>query len=229
MSGFDRLPGLRASQEKRPALPCPLGARPGGERKKRLLPLVFILVIGLLLPLGAAPSPEEMEIPVETQVPLFLKILTFDRNLKKRVGDEIVLGIVYQEKFRTSLNVKNEVEQYLKGSIETRIDDIPFRWVCIPLSSVRDLKTTLGKTRVDIVYISPLRAVDVESLAAITRSLGIASMTGVPEYCRLGIAISIGSKGGSPVININLSAAQAEGIDFSSRLLKLAKVINEPK
>ena len=189
----------------------------------------FILVIGLILLLGGALSAQEMEIPVDAQVPLFLKILTFDRNLKNRVGDEIVLGVVYQEKFRTSLNVKDQVEQYLKGLPETRIDEVPLRWVCIPLGSPKDLKTTLEKEKVDIVYISPLRAVDVESLAAITRSLGIASMTGVPEYCRMGIAISIGSKGGSPLININLPAAQAEGIDFSSRLLKLAKVIDDRK
>jgi len=194
-----------------------------------LLLLGIFFLAGLFPLLYGAPSPEEMETPVEVQVPLFLKILTFDRNLKKRVGDEIVLGIVYQEKFRTSFNVKDQVEQYLKGMPENTIDEIPFRWICIPLVSPADLQTIMKKEQVDIVYICPLRAVDVEALAAVSRSLGTTSMTGVPDYCPLGITITISAKGGTPLININLTAAQAEGIDFGSRLLKLAKVIHENK
>ncbi len=203
------------------------------NRKKQLftawpgyikISLAVLLIIQFA---GRAIAVEEMEVPVDIQIPLFMKILTYDRNLKKRVGDEIVMGVVYQEKFRKSLNVKTQLEKYLANSKEDKIDDVPFRYVLINLSSLSMFKAILAREKVDIVYIAPLRAAAVEALAADCRALGITSLTGVPAYCELGIAISIGSKGESPQIIINLPGAQSEGADFSSQLLKLAKVIDQ--
>jgi hypothetical protein len=195
-------------------------ARPGYI--KILLAILLIIQFA-----GTVIAREEMEVPVDIQIPLFLKILTYDRNLKERVGDEIVMGVVYQEKFRKSLNVKTQLEKYLANSKEDKIDDVPFRYVSINLSSLSMFKAILAREKVDIVYIAPLRAVAVETLAADCRSMGITSLTGVPAYCELGIAISIGSKGESPQIIINLPGAQSEGADFRSQLLKLAKVIDQ--
>jgi len=190
--------------------------------------LLLILLVLIFPPPGSA-NPVEMEAPVDVQVPLFLKILTFDRKLKERFGDEIVLGIVYQEKFRKSLNTKNRFVNRLKKLPEKNIADIPFRYVSVPLTTLSQFKTALAKKKVDIIYITPLRAVAVGPLAAVSRSLGITSLTGVPGYCESGIAVSIGSKGGSPLIIINLPGALSEGADFSSQLLKLAKVIKKER
>ncbi len=202
------------------------------DKKKQLSKAVhryikILLAALLIIQSAGAVSAEEMEVPIDIQFPLFLKILPFDRNLKERVGDEIVLGIVFQEKFRKSLNVKTQLENFLEKSKENKIDDVPFRYVLINLSSLSKFKAILAREKVDIVYITPLRAIAVETLVSACRSMGITSLTGVPAYCELGIAISIGSKGGSPLIIINLPGARSEGADFSSRLLKLARVINK--
>jgi hypothetical protein len=189
---------------------------------KILLAVLFIVQLA-----GPAAAVDEMEVPVEIQFPLFLKILPFDRNFKNRVGDEIVIGIVYQEKFRKSLNVKTQLENFLEKSKENKIDDLPFRYILINLGSLSEFKAILAREKVDIVYITPLRAIAVDTLVSYSRSLGITSLTGVPAYCELGIAISIGTKGESPIIIINLPGARSEGADFSSRLLKLARVINK--
>lgn len=202
------------------------------DRKKQLFKAVhkyikILLAALLIIQLAGTASAVEMEVPIEIQIPLFLKILPFDRNLKNRVGDEIVLGIVYQEKFRKSLNVKTQLENFLEKSKENKIDDVPFRYVLINLSRLSEFKAILAREKVDIVYITPLRAIAVETLVSHCRSMGITSLTGVPAYCELGIAISIGTKGESPIIIINLPGARSEGADFSSRLLKLARVINK--
>jgi hypothetical protein len=47
----------------------------------------------------------------------------------------------------------------------------------------------------------------------------------VPDYVGAGCAVGIGTEGEKPLIIINLPAAKAEGADFSSQLLQLAKVI----
>ena len=137
----------------------------------------FLLVILLTLQLGAAGSviPEDIETPVDVHIPIFFRILTFDRNFKNRVGEEIVIGIVYQERFRKSYNIKSQLESYLEGLPVKKIADVPFRYVSISLSSLSEFKTSLEKEKVDIVYFTPLRAVSIQSLVAVSRSPGITS------------------------------------------------------
>lgn len=172
---------------------------------------------------------QEIEVPEDIQVKLFAKILTFDRKIKERAGEEMVLGLVYQQKFRKSLNVKNRFEKYLRLHLDQNdtIEGIPVRAVSLDLEDFSQFHDRLSEEKVDIIYVAPLRAIDIEALAAVSRDLGITSMTGVPEYCGSGIAVCIGSKGGTPQIIINLQASQSEGADFGSRLLKLARIINK--
>ncbi|MCI0471512.1 MAG: hypothetical protein L0Y73_07640, partial [Candidatus Aminicenantes bacterium] len=159
-----------------------------------------------------------METPIDVHFPLLFKILTYDRNLVKRVGEEIVFGILYQEKFRKSFNVKINVDNFLRhwSNTNSRIENIPCRFVYINLSSPDDLKTRLAREKVDVVYVAPLRAFPLDSLVTICRGAGITSFTGVPEYCEAGISLGIGSRGESPLIIINLAGSQQEGADFSS-------------
>jgi hypothetical protein len=165
-----------------------------------------------------------MVVPVDVQLSLFSKILTFDRNLKTRVGEEIVVGIVYQGKFRKSLNVKDEIENF-KNQFLSKIDEIPVRYVSIDISEESDLANTISKNSIDILYITPVRALDLEVITIVSRTKHIITLTGVPDYVESGLSVGIGVKGGKPQIMINLSAAKAEGIDFNSKLLNLAKVV----
>lgn len=200
----------------------------GRALNKGMKTLFFIIFIICLAGPAAA---QEIETPVDVHIPIFLKVLSFDRNLKKRVGngDEIILAIVFQEKFRKSLNVKNQAEKFLEQFTGNKIADIPLRTVPLALDDLAGLKTALLKEKVVVMYITPLRAVDIKGLVFICRSIHITSLTGVPEYCGAGVAVSVGSKGGNPEIIINRDAAETEGADFSSQLLKLATLIHEMK
>jgi len=167
---------------------------------------------------------QEIAVPVNLQFPLFSKILTFDRNLKPRVGKEIVIGIVYQRKFRRSLNVKNELVETMSKSPVKKVENIPIRQVSIDIDRV-DLANAVVKNNIDVLYITPLRAIGMETITSVSRAKQVLTLTGVPDYVESGLAVSIGIKGKKPQIIINLAAAKAEGVNFSSQLLKLAKVI----
>ena len=77
----------------------------------------------------------------------------------------------------------------------------------------------------DVLYITPMRAVDLGSITKQTRAAARVTLTGVPEYVDAGIAVGVDLQGERPRILINLAAARAEGADFDSRLLKLAKIV----
>lgn len=187
----------------------------------RHLRLVF-----LLLAAGppAALAAQEMAVPIAVQLPLFVKILTFDRNRVAQPGGPIVMGVLYQSKFRASANVADEIRR-TAGRLSGAGNGAVLRVIALDLDDTSDLESALSRLQLTVLYVSPLRAVDLESVAAATRKARILTLTGVPRYVAAGLSIGIDLKGERPDIVINLPAAKAEGADLDAQLLKLARVI----
>ncbi len=162
---------------------------------------------------------------MEVQVPLFAKITTFDRNPASRGARELVIGILYQRKLRESLDVKEDFVKALEAIPERQIGGVSFRCVPIDWEGSKDISALLAEERIHILYVAPLRAVSIESLAAAVRTRGIRTWTGIPEYVNRGLALGIGVRGERPLILVNLTASRAEGADISSQLLSIARVI----
>lgn len=187
-------------------------------RLRRMILSLAVILISTRMAISV-----QMPIPVDIQWALFTKILQFDRNLPERVGDEIVIGIVFQERYRNSLTVKNNLLQ--AASSDSLIRNIGVRYVPIKLSPGVDFKSVIMDGDIDVLYITPLRAFDLKIITDVSRAEDLLTLTGVPEYVAKGITVGIGQRANKPLIIINKEAAKAEGVDFSSRLLKLAKVI----
>ncbi len=180
-----------------------------------------------LAPLGRPPSDDvqEIAVPVEVQVPLLAKILSFDRNLAARSERELVLGVLFQRRYRTSANVADEVRDAVRRLPPGAVGGRRVRTVPIDLDDTPDLETALGRNGVLVLYVAPLRAADIRALASICRSLRVTSITGVPSYVESGVSVGIGVRGERPEIVINLVASRAEGADLNAQLLKLARIV----
>ena len=164
----------------------------------------------------------QMPLPVKDQMPLFLKILTYDKNLPQR-GDEIVIGVLYQERFRESLLAKNELMEVMKQY--KTVSGHPIRLAPLALDGRTSLAAALDDLRINVFYVSPLRAFDLDAITEVSRDREIVTLTGIPAYLDAGLSVSLDVKGGKPQILINLPASEAEGADFHSQLLKVAKVM----
>ena len=186
----------------------------------RAVGLLFALTGVFLLPLRA----QSMEVPVETQIPLLLKLLSFDRNFRERAGGELVIAILFQGGNRESVNVKSEVEAAIRKSA-TAVAGLPLRAVLIDLDEEADLVSVLTARTVVVMYVGPLRAIDIRELTRASRRAQVRSFSGVPRYVEQGIALGLGLRGDMPQIIINLPAAQEEGADYGAQMLKLARVI----
>ncbi|MDX1546152.1 MAG: YfiR family protein [Rhodothermales bacterium] len=183
--------------------------------------LVHILLALAVLGGGTAGPDPRMPLLVRDQVPLFLKILSYDKNLAAR-GDAVVLGVLYQERFRGSMLVKDDVL-----AAAARFDAVggrPVRAVPIPIDGTRDLEAALAEQGVNVIYVTPLRAYDVAAIARAAQARQALTLTGVPAYLGAGLAVSLDVKAGKPQILINLPASEAEGADFHSQLLRVAAV-----
>jgi hypothetical protein len=186
---------------------------------------MFAFLATILCPRAVAA--QEMATPTDIQIPLFTRIMMFDRALLDRAGDEIVLGIVYQDRFRASVRSRDEVRETLRSKNIQEMGGRPLRTVLIDASDGDEarLARRMVEEGVDLLYIAPLRAFDLDSICDIGRENDIVTFTGVPEYVSGGVAVGLDVRGGKPQILINRAAAEDQGADFSSELLKLAEII----
>ncbi|MEX1275111.1 MAG: YfiR family protein [Bacteroidota bacterium] len=183
-----------------------------------------IYLIVLLLFSGTVRS-QEMVVPLDAQLELLSKILTFNRTLSPRNGHTLVVAILYQRVFRPSNTARTDFLKFTgSGNLKT-LGGIPYRVLSFEIMSTMDEIDSALLDMVDILYATPLRSVDMNDVQRVTRRKQILTVTGVPQYVEGGLALGIDMKGQKPQILINLPAAKAEGADFSARLLNLARVI----
>jgi hypothetical protein len=179
----------------------------------------------LLVAMVAAPRAvlaQEMEVPVAVQVPLFLKVISFDRQLRARGPTDFVVAVAYQSGNRASTGARDDVARWVKTERPTVLG-LPVRVVAIDIDH-ESLVDCLKADQASLLYIAPLRAVDVGTLAGAAVAAGITTVTGVPDYVALGVAVGVRLQRDRPRILINLQGARLQGADFAAELLKLADV-----
>ena len=188
------------------------------------------LLIGVMAVLlgGGSAHAQEMAAPAEVQIPLLFKILTFDRRLGDRApGNDIVIAVVFQTGFRSSLVARNQIVDALKAMQDSTISGHPVHWVAVEWKDAEQLRLALIRERTDVVYLTPVRGVDLDPITRVARAGRMTTFTGVPLYVEQGVALSVGIVREHPQIIVNLPATRAEGSDFTSQLLRLCKVIEE--
>jgi hypothetical protein len=161
---------------------------------------------------------QEVPVPVRVQVPLLLRILSFDRNLARRRAGDLVVAVLYQSRNRSSLAIAEEVTLLLGSLSSTEA-------VGIDLDKVTDLRAALAQSGGQVLYVSPLRGVEISGIVRVSRGAGVTTVTGVPRYVEEGISIGLDLKAERPEIVVNLEGARAEGADFTAQLLKLARLV----
>jgi hypothetical protein len=176
-----------------------------------------LVFLGLAAAAPAARA-QEVSVPVRVQVPLLLRIMTFDRNLPARSSGDLRIAVLYQSRNRTSQVIADEVARAIGSTPGAEA-------VGIDLDNIADLRTVLVQSRARVLYVSPLRGIDIGSIVRVSRETGVTTITGVPRYVDEGIAIGLDLKADRPEIIVNLEGARAEGADFTAQLLKLARVV----
>jgi len=188
---------------------------------------LWLVITGLTVATGLLRTDREqaMALPIDIQLAMFDKILTYDRAFRTHVGDEVVVGILFQERYRASLLAKTSVLDAVERDGRTTIGRVPVRFIVIELTEGDALEQAVSEHAVDVMYVTPLRAYDLAAISRFGNTHNIITLTGVPEYVTAGIAIGVGLRGDKPEILVNLDVCEAAGIELSSQLLRLARVL----
>jgi hypothetical protein len=185
--------------------------------------MAFLLILSILLAMPL--DGQDQLLPVDIQVPLFLKVMSFDRHLKTWTGDTIIVGVIYQGKVRESADFKDEFLQELGRSAIKDIGGTAVRCVPVDIDTGQPFAEAIKQSNVNILYVAPLRSASIQSITEVSRNQHLPTFTGVPDYVESGLAVGVIPNGRKSLIIINMPATRAEGIDFSTQFLRMAKVI----
>ena len=186
----------------------------------RHLPLVLALLF--TVPADA----QTMPMPVDIQLPLFLKILTYDRSFQYKARSAITIGVIYLPGDPESVKAKDEMVANLKRLADRTIKNLPIKYVTLEFRDVASLDKAVKAGKVNVFYVAPGLGDQLPSLIKMSRSYAITSATGVPEFVQRGIAVGIGIKADKkPDILINLPSSRSEGSEFDASLLRIATVV----
>jgi hypothetical protein len=189
----------------------------------RLLFLVPLLGLGVLPPAGA----EQMALPVGRQVQLLFKILNYDRNLEKKAGPVLGIGIIYVGTDRDSRNATDELESALfkVKDIPVNKQGLPFKVYDREYTSKADLERFVKEKLISVLYVAPGNARNLDDIVQLSRELGLTTATGVPEYVKRGVSVGMTLAQDAPQILINLQSTRAEGSEFTASLLRYATIV----
>lgn len=176
---------------------------------KKILKISLIPLISSIVCVNA--FAESMVVPSKIQAALFLKILSYDRKIKSNIKIGIING-----------GSKNDIEQSFESLQGQKISGYSFSVTTLSLSDLSSLKSK----DVDILYVTPENKANINTIVKSSRSNGVLTITGVPEYVEQGVSVGIGVKSGKPEILVNLSSSKAEDRDLSAQLLKLCSIVN---
>jgi len=162
------------------------------------------------------------EVPLNLQAAIFFRVLSYDNSIKNKAG-KLTISIVIDKK------TTGKKAQLLKGfnalkgkTIFNKVININV----IEVSSPDQLANQINSRKSDILYVA-----DGADKGIINKLVSIATKTkkttigGSEQLAKMGFAIGLAIENGKPKIIVNLKAALAQGMQLSSKVLRLAKVL----
>jgi hypothetical protein len=186
---------------------------------------VVIGLAALLTSARAFAGQDEMVVAADRQVPLLLKILTYDRHLEARVGHYLVIGVIRSPTSAASTKACGEVQAILQSYLGKTVKQIPIDYQWADYAGPEKLLTWAKTKKINVFYVSPGNEKNLVAILKVGQDNGISSMTGVPEYVERGVAVGIGERQSKPQILINLESSKREGSEFDASLLRVATIV----
>jgi hypothetical protein len=186
---------------------------------KQTLTVILILTVfvDISFPLTGSES-------LKTQYLLLLKILTYDKKFLSKKSDKVIIGIVFQSNYRTSDASKDALIAAI-GESMLKVEKRKVNFILMDLSFTGELEYYGKNSAPDVLFILPIRDINFSSILAYSWKFKILTFTSVPAYMDEGISTCVNMNGERPVILINRISARNEGVDFSSQLLKVARIV----
>lgn len=183
-----------------------------------------VALTALLLGSPAAGG-EDMDVPLDVQLPLLLKVMTYDQNAALRSRNGFYVAVAYSSMISLSVKVKEAVMPTVSRLRLANIDQKPVSWTFVDVGKSGELAKVFKTEPITAVYVTPGLKGQIPEIVKTCQEAQITTVTGVSAYVADGLSVAIAQEEGKPKIVVNLASSKAEGSSFSASLLGLARVI----
>lgn len=167
-----------------------------------------------------------VEVPYEIQWALISKILIYEKNLNSRCDDSIVIGILFQKGDLQSEKAKDDMLSIFQLAELETILNLPVKVFSISIDHFIDPTFDFGSIKVNHIYITDMRGVELSPVFSVCSTFKMLSITGTESLFSKGASVGLVLNDNKPSILINSTSAKNEGVEFGYQLLKHAKVYN---
>src|SRR5512134_3347599 len=122
--------------------------RDAARRRPAQLRILAALLAFTSLPARA----QSMALPAELQVPLILKILTYDRQFEAKAKKEVAIGIVFDPADSGSSKAAEQVSDTLYKFSGKTVKKLPLKYYLVEFTSGTELEATIKKRGINVLY-----------------------------------------------------------------------------
>jgi hypothetical protein len=184
---------------------------------------------GLLLTLPTALLPRSLAaqvvvaVPVPLQMELLVKVASYDKNLPARAAVAARVLILVKSGDPQSSHVAQTAKLALQGKTLNRL---AVETSEVVFSDGPGVAQSIKEKGAAILYAAPgFDPNDMQSVARSLRGVSVLSAGSLARFVETGMVLGFDLVGGKPKLLVHLRRARDQGVDLSSQVLKLAKVI----
>jgi hypothetical protein len=182
----------------------------------------FVGFVVLLTAPAFAVAADEIEVPIEIQAALVAKLAAYDRSLKARAGDKVLVLIVTRDGDPESQKVAKAVA----NSVESKeILGLP---VVSEIAIYKDASTLAADCkakRAAIAYLTPGLGAEVEKIAKSLEGADLLTVSAVAEYVEKGAVLGFSLASGRPKMLFHLAQAGRQNVKLPPNVLSLMKML----
>jgi hypothetical protein len=178
---------------------------------------VVSLLLALAWPARAEPLTPDREALILTRA------LAYDARLKERAGANLVVGVI-DSAGRAGSEVSAGMIRAFRALSKVKVQGMPLNAEPLVYSNPQALAAAVQARGIDVLYVCPGLEAELAAIIQVARQRRVLTVASRPEFVRRGLSLGVFPIDERPTILVNLPASKAEGVEFSSDLLRLAKV-----
>lgn len=196
-----------------------LGGLGGGRPPAR----VCLLVAGLLFAMAGIARAQA--IPADTQLPIYFKLLTYDRTLWETPQPRLRIGLLHRLGNEASFQNLMAMIDALEASADKTINGVAFEFTTVSWNDSDELARQLAQADIDVLYVTVGHRDHLDVVAQGARARGILTLAGGGGKVGRGLSVGLSLDKDRPSLEVDLDALAAEGHQLDARVLRLCKVV----
>jgi hypothetical protein len=167
----------------------------------------------------------EEKMPAPRFASFLARMLTYDTNLKKRVGERLTIAVLYEGKDAISVAEGSELAAALKNLELVKILDLPVATLGVAFTDAATLEKAVRLHGIDVFVVGGGLHNQTALIKKVSEKGKILTIGTSSDQVRVGLSIAAYLDNGKSKLMVNLPASKSEGVSFGGELLGLAEVI----